>query len=530
MSDGRRTGAALAGIVLGAAMLRVWGLGYGLPHTLARPDEERIVGKALEISLGRISDPGPFPYPHLVYYTNSLALTAWREIGVAVGAYADTDDFLLDLKLRHPGLQYRICRAMGALFGTGTVLATFAAAFHGYRRRNVAILAALLVAVNHLHVRDSHYGTVDVPMTFFVTLALAFALRAGGTRSLRDALLSALFAGLAASAKYNAAIVILALVVAVGQRLRSSSDPGRWRQALTTLSLAAVVMCAAFAATSPHFVMNWREALHGLLRERHALFGGAGTPAWKIHLATTFPGAFGWPGFLVGTFGLVRALSKRRLSDLMLLAFVVPAFASIAQITWVVSRYGLPFVPPLAILAAETTLSLVPPRRLTLLGLVILALALPPLVNSATYDRLAAREDTRVQAANWVASNLPPRSRIAVCRGYGAPAVNDDHRRPPAFKPQEVPCTVEGIRGSHAPYVIVHDHPQVRFFYPSDAALRWLGANARPVAVFDPFRKDTARRAFFYEGDAFYIPYAGLGAVERGGPIVTIWRLGENGG
>ncbi len=517
----------MLGVVLGAAVLRVWGLGYGLPHPLVRPDEERIVGQALEMSVGRRSDPGAFPYPHLVYYADSLALSAWRRAGALLGAYADTDAFLLDLKLDHPGLHYRICRAVSAGFGAATVLATFAAAFYGYRRKDVALLAALLVAVNHLHVRDSHYGTVDVPMTFFVTLALAFALRAAGTRARRDILLSALCAGLATSAKYNAGIVILAPVVVVGRRLWRSTDGARWRNGLATLALAALVMGAAFAATSPHVVASWREALGGLLRQRHVLFGPGGVAAWRIHLGTTLPGAFGWPAFTVVVLGLARAAWKRRPADLALLAFVVPAFASIAEMTWVLPRYCLPFVPPLAILGAEAAFSLLPARSPALVGILVPALALPALLDSVSYDLLASREDTRVQAASWIASNLPPRSRIAVCRGYGAPAVNDDPRRPPAFKAMEVPCTLSAIQATGAPFVVTQMHPRVRFFLPTDAVLRWLEAGATPIAVFDPFRKGARAEAVFYPGDAFYLPYAGFSAVDRGGPILTVWRLND---
>lgn len=107
--------------------------------------------------------------------------------------------------------------------------------------------------------------------------------------------------------------------------------------------------------------------------------------------------------------------------------------------------------------------------------------------------------------------------------------MNADHRRPPAFKVKEVPCTADAIRGTGAPYVITHDHPQVRYFHPSDAVLRWLAAEAKPVATFDPFRSDGAAGAFFYSGDAFYLPYSGLDAVDRGGPIVTIWRRNDAG-
>jgi Dolichyl-phosphate-mannose-protein mannosyltransferase len=515
----------LLGLVLGAAGLRVWGLDYGLPNLLARPDEERVVGPALEMSLGRARDPGSFPYPHLVYYADSFALSACRRVGELIGAYADDGDFVLGLKLSHPGLQYRICRAVDALFGTATVLAAFAAAFHGYRRRDVALVAALLVAVNHLHVRDSHYATVDVPMTFFVTMALAFALRAAGTRTRRDILLSALCAGLAMSAKYNGGIVALSPAIVVGRQLWSTRDGDRWRKGITTLALAALVMAAAFAVTSPRVVASWPDAVDGLMRTRRMLFGGEGPRAWRIHLGTTLPGAFGWPGFIVVILGVSRAAWKRRPADLAILAFVIPAFSSIAEITWVLPRYCISLVPPLAILSAEAAFSLLPARRPALVGGLVSALAMPPLVSAVSYDLLASREDTRVQAASWIESNLPPRSRIAVCRGYGAPAVNDDHRRPPAFKPMEVACTVPAIQATGAPYVVTQTHPQVRFFLPTDAALRWLEAGATPIAVFDPFRREARTKPTFYAGDAFYLPYAGFSAMERGGPILTVWRL-----
>ena len=523
MTERGRVGLALAVIVLAATALRFWGLGYGLPNLMARPDEELTTGKALELSLGHIRDPGVSPYPSLVYYLDAFALSSWRRAGVFLGAYGDTEGFLVDLAVRHPGLHFTICRVVGALLGAATVPAVFLAGFHGYRRRSVGLLASLLVGVNFLHARDSHFATVDVPMTFFVTVAMAFALRGAGTLSRRDILTSAFFGGLAASAKYNAVVVALCPAVAAAHNLLGRTAEAR-RKALVTLVLVGVVTAVTFALTSPYCVLRWRDVSHGLARTKALLFGNPGPPAWQVHLSTTLPGAFGWPGFVLALAGFVRAVWKRRPADLVVLAFVVPCFISMAGITWVLPRYPIPLVPPLALLAAEAALSPAAKWRAPWLAAAGLAAALPPLVKIVSYDRLATQADTRVLAAEWVAANVSPRTRIAVCRGYGAPAVNADHRRPPAFKPAEVPCTVDAIRGTGASYVIVHDHPQVRFFHPSDAVLRWLGAEARPVAVFDPFRKG-AEDAFFFGSDAFYIPYSGFGAVERGGPIVTIWRL-----
>jgi hypothetical protein len=42
---------------------------------------------------------------------------------------------------------------------------------------------------------------------------------------------------------------------------------------------------------------------------------------------------------------------------------------------------------------------------------------------------------------------------------------------------------------------------------------------------FDPYRPGEDAVPVFYPADAFYIPFAGFGAVVRGGPWVRVWRI-----
>jgi hypothetical protein len=524
---GRATWAALIGLGLLATALRLWGIAYGLPHPVARPDEELVVGKALQMSVGRISNPGDFNYPHLVFDMDALAMAAYRLAGRVTGRYASTEDFLVDVAVRRPGLQYLIARGVGAALGMATVFATVLAAWYAYERRSVALLAGLMVSVNFLHARDSHYGTVDVPMTLLVTLSLTFAIRAAKTQGRRDYLLAGLLAGLATSAKYNAGTAIVGVLVAAAPRLWRPKDPEERRQAMVSVLLAGIAMTAAFAVTSPACLLHFDRVVAGLVVQKQALFGNRGEPAWITHLTVTFPGAFGWPGYLAGGAGLVRAVWRRRAPDLIFLMFLIPTFASMATMTWVLGRYTLPMVPPLAILAAEAVLALLPAARTVFVAAVALLLVLPPLASIIQYDRLAAEDDTRLQASAWVAENLQPRSRVLVCAGYGAPVLNDDHRRPPAFKPELIRCSPDEIRAAGVRYLITHDHPYVFYSRPTDELRRWLAENARAVAVFDPFRQASVVKPFFYSRDAFYLPYAGFDAVERGGPVITIWALRE---
>jgi hypothetical protein len=523
---GRVTWAALLGMGLLAAALRLWGLGYGLPHPVIRPDEELVVGKALQMSVGRIRDPGDFNYPHLVFDIDAMALAAYRLAGRVIGRYQSTEDFLVDIAVRRPALQYRIARAVGVTLGVATVFATVLAAWYAYGRRSVALLAGLVVCVNFLHCRDSHFGTVDVPMTLFVTLSLAFSIKAARTQVRRDYLLAGLLAGLATSAKYNAGTVIVGVIVAVAPRLWRPIGPGERRQGALSLLAAGTAMIAAFAVTSPACLLHFDRVVGGLVVQKQALFGSRGEPAWITHLTVTLPGAFGWPGFVAVAAGLLRAVWRRRVADLIVLAFLVPTFASMATMTWVLGRYTLPMIPALAVLAADTVLALLPARSLAYTSCATLLLVVPPLGSTVRYDRLADEDDTRLLASQWVAENLPPRSKVLVCDGYGAPVLNDDHRRPPAFKPQMIRCSLDEIRAAGVRHLITHDHPYVLYARPTGEVRGWLASNARPLVVFDPFRAESRVTPYFYERDAFYLPYAGFDALERGGPVITIWDLG----
>jgi MFS family permease len=552
---GRGVKIALAAIIGLAGVVRFWGLSYGLPHPLVRPDEEIVVGHSLELSLGTIEHREQFPYPELAYFRDPVRgrpiaprlgfaypypdlvydidaalLATWRIAGQGMGEFQSKSDFIDRLGWQTTSTLYEICRGVGAVCGTLTVLAVFGAAWWGYGRRSAGLVAALLVAVNFLHARDSHYATVDVPMTLMVTAALALAMRATASGDRRHVWWSAGFAGLAASAKFNGAAIVLSTVsAAVGRWLPSRSrDDRRW--VVSTLAVAAVIMIVVFAVTSPWCLEFYKTVHLGLRIQRRVLFGSVGTRAGVVFLRDTLPNAFGWPAFLLALAGVGRALWLRRRADVAVLAFLLPAFASMAAMTWVLPRYPLPLVPPLAILAAETVdalaIALVPAWAA---ALVLVALVGAPLGRIVQYDRLASRPDTRDLAANWIAAQVPAGATVAVCRGYGAPVVNVDTRHPPAFQRIDLlPCSAKAIAESGADFVVTHSHSAIPFFEPADDARALLASSAQAIAVFSPFApvdpEGAASAACFYPGDAFYLPFCRFGGVERGGPVINVWK------
>jgi 4-amino-4-deoxy-L-arabinose transferase-like glycosyltransferase len=510
-------------LALGAG-LRLWGMGYGLPHPMARPDEQKLVGRAVVMIGNGDLNPIERTYPALLMYLQAAALLFYAKVGQLFGHYGAVRDFLADTAVAHPGLHYRICRALSVAFGLATVAATYVLGLRADGRRAVPLLAALVAATNYLHVRDSRWGTVDVPMTFFVTVSLIFAVQASESQRFRDYKLAGAFAGLAAATKYNAGIVLLATVAAaiagVARRRLMATDAAR------RVAVAGLTTLLLFTLATPYSVRDWYATWEGFTVSVGMLYGVVGERAASVHLRVTFPDGFGWPVCLAALVGAGRAVWKRDARALVLLTFVVMMFGSMAAVRWVFPRYLLPFVPPLAVLAAEGAAALVDLSRPALAAAAALLLAAPGVLYSVQFDRVAARKDTRVLAAEWVGENVPGGSAVLVCNNYGSPVVNVDPRRRPTFRARLIDCAPGQVETSGAPYLITSEHPQLPWFASVEPELRqYLAARARPLAVFGPFRDGSSAEPYFYGGDAFFLPFTGLPAMERGGPVVTVWAL-----
>lgn len=524
LPDERTVRILLGAIVLLAAALRIWGIEYGLPHPLARPDEERIADKALRMLSDRTLGPGEFVYPSLQKYFCAAALEVHFVLLRLSGRCSSMAAFIEWVTAVHPRLYYRTCRLISVLTGVATVPLVFALGRRLSGQRRVGLAAALFVAVCYLHVRDSHFATVDVTMTFFTTLCLFLALEAVRTGRTAWFAAAGLAAGLAAATKYNAVVVGVAVPVACWARLRES--PSERRALKSWLLAGASAAIAGFLIGVPFAIRERDRILESLMAVSAALHRGSGPAAFEVHLVDSLPGGLGWPLYLAGLAGIVRALWRGRPESWVWLSFLLVFFLMIGPVRWVVPRYVLPLIPLFVVAAAQLAFDLTSRSRSLWAGALVL-LAAPTLWRSIQYDRVASRPDTRVLAADWIAGNVPAYSRIALCEGYGAPVLHGRRPGRMSFHPKPITCSREGIASTLAPYLVTHEHPQLGWSAPSGHYRGLLDDRWRAVATFDPFPGAGPGGARFHPGDAFYIPYTGLDAVTRGGPVVTVWHRSD---
>ena len=245
-----------------AAVLRYWGLSFGLPHDHCRPDEVFMVHKALSIGSGELN-PHEFYYPTLHLYIFAVLFAVYYVCGYILGAFSGLQDFAIGFFL-DPSSFHLIGRALSALLGAASVWLVYwlGRILDG---RRAGCVSALLLAVCFLHVRDSHFATTDVPAAFHLLALCGLVLRYTQTGRARDLYLGAVFLGLAASTKYNAALCATPVLFAGWHGADAMPQKAR------RLLVASFAMGAAFLAGSPYIALDfpgfWRDinAVRGMV-------------------------------------------------------------------------------------------------------------------------------------------------------------------------------------------------------------------------------------------------------------------------
>jgi 4-amino-4-deoxy-L-arabinose transferase-like glycosyltransferase len=219
----------LVGVVAFALIVRFWSLDWQLPFAF-HPDEGHYVWKAEEMFRDGDLNPRYFRNPSLFTYTILAELKAAELLGL-VQPRAEAAEGLF----RAPSIYTYLGRATSAVLGALSVLAVF-----GLGRQlggpAIGLLGATFLALNFLHVRDSHYATNDVPAVALALVAVLLSARGVSRPSIGLFTVAGLVGGLATSAKYSMGLYVLPLprcsVTLSGRRTRcwpgTSFGPISW--------------------------------------------------------------------------------------------------------------------------------------------------------------------------------------------------------------------------------------------------------------------------------------------------------------
>ncbi|MEO7910612.1 MAG: glycosyltransferase family 39 protein [Roseiflexaceae bacterium] len=417
---------ALALIVLGALALRVWGVRGGLPY-VDHPDEPNPVSYVVRMLRTGDLNPHFFQKPTLYVYMLLGVLSLHYRLGLQSGLYGALDQMTVTTHIYTtiPGffLWGRLLTvALGGLTVAGVYLL-------GRRVWGIGagLIGALFLAVSQFHLQHSQYVTTDVASGLFVLLSFIFAVEIARRGGWRAYLLAGLLAGMAASTKYNAGLIVLPIAAAHGLcwGRRSLTYGGR-------LVGAAAASSLGFVLGTPYALLSWREFVKGLIGQVAAYNDGSQGDirgAWNLRGYVHFFWDAGLlaPGCIAVLLGLGLLLWRSnqqkpgtRSAGLLWLSFVVPyLLLLLSQSTHFLRNFIPLFVLcmlPIGVAAAWLINWLGErARRWRPLALVavLLLLLLPSAAQTLAYAQRLGQGDTRVQMLDWLGEHVPPGARIA---------------------------------------------------------------------------------------------------------------------
>jgi hypothetical protein len=527
--------ACLAASVVVGAVLRFRALGFGLPFTQARPDETLIIDVVLKFLRGDMH-PRFIDYPWFYMYLSTvlhLVRFAW---GSLTGVYADLSAYAASWPLNWPPF-FLINRAVSATLGTLSILGVFAM---GRRIGGSAVGAAgaFFMAVCFLPIRDSHYGTTDITMMFFIVLCMACLLRADEEGRARWFVWAGIAAGIAAGTKYNGLGLGLPILVTQGLVWFWKDRTPRFRWPMFGAGipfLLVFLLCVPFVYLD--FKMFREEAL---LLYRFLTLGQYIGPdidlgnGWWRHLRLSLRYGMGLPLLLTGLAGLVVLAWRSPRKALIFLSFPVVYFGVAGASRTLFFRYTMaimPFLCVTAALAMVTAIQFIIRERTrlssALMVVAALALAAPSLQSAWQFDRVMSQTDSRVLAQDFIEASAPPGTSILQSGSrYGfAQFRRELHYRLWAWDGRRRTFMLDGRPADGRPdLILLQESPILSTTQP--VVLDYLRSGYVFVKEFHAFSA-TERDNLYDIQDAFFVPYAGFHRVERPGPNFQLYRRAD---
>lgn len=406
-------------LLIGGAILRLWGIDFGLPAVF-NADEPHHVNVAVSFGSGDLN-PHIFKYPTLWMYTLAAFYGAYFLIWSGFGFLHSSKEFG-ELFVRDPSGFYLIARLLAAGFSLAAVHRIYRTAALFWSQRPAALAAALLAGAPIL-VSSSHAAKPESMMLFLASWSWWFAARFFMDSRRRDFYLAGFFAGLAGSTQYTA--LPLGILLPTVWAMKDRRD-------LKALALAVGAYLGGFVAGTPFAVIDF-GAFRATVADMAFLEGLEGAaPVWPAVMKNiaSFPGSgiLGGICLIAGFHGFYK---KRAREGVILLVPVLTQAACLslsAEGGW--QRYLFGVFPALALaggIGAERlwrkALELKPFKGHdeTVFALFLAGCFFPGAVLSAAFDRELVLPDTRTIASAWIERNIPPGAKILLDQEHASP-------------------------------------------------------------------------------------------------------------
>ena len=410
----------VASILVAALLLRLNNIGFGLP-SLYDPDEPLFMVKAAGLLADHTMNPHWFGHPGTttIYLTAIVEATVFAG-GVITGRYASLADFV-NSAYADPTIIFVSARIAMALLGTACVGLTYLLGKRLFGA-TVGLIAALLLALNSLHIAWSQVVRTDVQASVFMLAALLVACRLADAGQAKHALWAGLLTGFAIATKWPAATVFAGVIGAAVCYARSAG--GGWRHAGKRVAIAGFATILGVFIASPFIFIDFGTVLSNLAGEARPFHVGHTGGGFLSNLAT-YLGVFaadsmGWAGVALALAGVLLAFVSPGKARYVLGTASLAFFIGICAQRLIWSRWLIPGLPYLTIFASVAIVKFAHwvsresrlRRNAALAG--VGGLAVVASAFGAVGQARERRNDTRAEAAQWIVQHASTGSTIVI--------------------------------------------------------------------------------------------------------------------
>jgi 4-amino-4-deoxy-L-arabinose transferase-like glycosyltransferase len=415
--------ANLGGILILTMFLRLYGIEWGLPTSLHpdysyHPDEAPLLVWSQWLSQGQLVAK-QFIYGGTFYYVILRACIYFGDsFSEAIGGFNTLANAIL------------AARYLQVFLALVTILLVYECGRLLYDRKS-GLIAALVLALAPAHIVATQTVRPDAISAFLVALIALMAAKLLRSKS-PDHRKLLVYSGIAigAAAAFRLPLVgfgLMPVIAYVVARQRTSGD--LFRKSLFSWDslwlILAVVL--AYVVLSPHTLMYPEAFITGIkvtasyettvypdAVDRGPIFFQY---AWRL-----LHQALGYPGYFLALAGMIHALVRRRVEDMIVLAGIGLYFIMLASVSLTLVRYTLPILPLLALLSGVAVIRIFEQVRhdyaRVFTYFVAGFLLAWTLAADLAFLHVTASKNARVQASEWITQNIPQGKSTLLVKQY----------------------------------------------------------------------------------------------------------------
>ena len=354
-------------ILIFAFIIRIIGIENGAPLRL-HGDETRLVIFSLKILAGKLHNLDVFfryhAYPTLFPILNAIVYAMVAIINVVFKNWLSFES-MKTVYYSNPFYFNYISRLISIFFGTFSIVAIYILAKKIFCKK-VGFVSAALLSCSFIHVRNSHFGTVDILLTFLVLVALIYTYNIMTLSRRKDYIFAGIFWGLALATKYN--VYILLITVCFSHILRDNRKTKRFIKEILNVNFMffLLLLVGTFLIFCPLPLINGEKFLNGLMLMKElqsqgkigtgghyfSLIIGDIPSGFSFWSRNSLPDAIGVVNLWSAIFGIFIYGRQRKKVYIFLIIPIILLYSIVSITSYKAIRQILPIIPLLIIFSS----------------------------------------------------------------------------------------------------------------------------------------------------------------------------------